>query len=341
VPDAAQAETDLAKLAKSMVILASSAVGGGAAATATSSLLAPLEAVDVKWRLPLGRSKKLLDDQTEEVQTLLTAANILINDIRHQLGRTVLLVLDGLDRIENRDDANALFGDSAILAHIQCNSVIGAPFVLRHDTRLATVRGFEVKILVNEPVLAHDDPSKPGPGIDFMLDVFRRRTHDLASPIDEAIVRELAYRSGGRLRDFIKLVRELAGQVLLRGAETASGADLDTALREQRLLLEAGLNTEHIAALRSVMDDPRHRLPPGTIGYELLRTNRLLPYPDGSEWYYPHALLTKGDLLKGASRAATNGSAASSSISSSGPKESSCSWIARATRSSAIWSVRF
>ena len=281
-----------------MVILASTAVGGNAAATATGALLAPLEAVDVKWRLPLGRAKKLLDDQTDEVQTLLQAASVLVNDIQHQLGTTVLLVLDGLDRIEDRDDANALFGDSAILSHIQCNSVICAPFVLRHDTWLATVRGFEVKSLVNEPVLAQDDPSRPGPGIDFMLEVFRRRTADLVSPIDEGIVRELAFRSGGRLRDFVKLVRELAGQVLLRGAENASADDLEAALREQRLLLEAGLNTDHLAALKGVMDDPRHRLPPVAVGYELLRTNRLLPYPDGSEWYYPHALLMKGDLLR-------------------------------------------
>src|SRR5690606_11393999 len=111
VPDIAQAETDLPKLAKSMVILASSAVGGTAAAAAADTLLAPLDTVDVKWRLPVGRAKKALDDQADEVQTLLQAANVLINDIQHQLGRTVLLVLDGLDRIESREDAHALFGD--------------------------------------------------------------------------------------------------------------------------------------------------------------------------------------------------------------------------------------
>ncbi|HEY8429939.1 MAG TPA: hypothetical protein VIL20_16265 [Sandaracinaceae bacterium] len=112
VPDYAQAEIDLAKRAKSMVILASSTVGGSAAAAA-DALLSPLDAVDAKWRLPVGRTKKPLDDQADEVQTLLEAANGLINDIQHQLGATVLLVLDGLDRIEGREDASAPFGDSA------------------------------------------------------------------------------------------------------------------------------------------------------------------------------------------------------------------------------------
>ena len=218
--------------------------------------------------------------------------------------------------------------------------MICAPFALRHDTRLATVRGFEVEFLMNEPVLAKDDPSQPGPGVDFMLEVYRRRTADLASPIEESVVRELAYRSGGRLRDFVKLVRELAGQVLLRGAEKASAEDLEAALREQRLLLEAGLNTEHLAALREVMDDPKHRLPPGPVGYELLRTHRLLPYPDGSEWYSPHALLLKGDLLEGA-RPLTTGSGASRSTSSSARRASSCSSTRRATPSSETSSARF
>jgi hypothetical protein len=280
-----------------MVILASPGVGGPAAPAPAATLLAPLEAVDLKWKLPVGRTRKPLDDQAEEVQTLLQAANVIIADVQHRLGRPVLLVLDGLDRVEGHDQACALFGDSAVLSKLRCHSVVCAPFVLRHDTRLATIRGFDVKVLVNEPVLDQSAPEKPGPGVGFMVDVFRRRTADLDVQIDPAIVAELAYRSGGRLRDFVKLMRELAGQVLLDGGEAVTTEHLEAALREQRLLLEAGLHTDHLDVLRTVMNDPHHRLPPGSLSYELLRTSRLLPYPDGSEWYYPHALLLRGELL--------------------------------------------
>ncbi|MBI2894562.1 MAG: hypothetical protein HYY06_13500 [Deltaproteobacteria bacterium] len=299
VPDSERTEVDLVRLMKAMVILASAAAGGAPAAGAASYVLAPLDAVEAKWKLPIGRSSRALDDQTDEAQTLLHAANVIIGNVQHRLGRRVLLVLDGLDRVEDREAAAALFVNSAILGRLSCHAVVCAPFVLRHDPTLALVRGFEVKVLVSEPVLDKDRPRDlRGPGIDFMVELFQRRTADLGVEIDPGILSELAHRSGGRLRDFVKLVREVAGQVLLSGSPGVTRGHADAAMREQRLLLETGLTRQHIDVLREVMNDPARRPPAGQLGYELLRTSRLLPYLDGSEWFYPHALLLSGQLLE-------------------------------------------
>jgi len=48
---------------------------------------------------------------------------------------------------------------------------------------------------------------------------------------------------------------------------------------------------------KRVMDDPTHGLPSDTMAFELLRQQRLLPYPNENPWYYPHPLLTLS-LLK-------------------------------------------
>jgi hypothetical protein len=48
----------------------------------------------------------------------------------------------------------------------------------------------------------------------------------------------------------------------------------------------------HIDVLEAVMRDPDHRLPEDDLVWELLTLSRLLPYPDHSEWFYPHPLLT-------------------------------------------------
>lgn len=297
VPGSTTATINLTKLAKSMAILASAVGGGPAGAEAAKTLLAPLDAADVKWKLPVGRSVRRLDDQDDEVQTLLQAANVIINDVQYRHGRRVLLVLDGLDRIEGHDEAGGLFLGSSILSQLQCQSVVCGPFILRHDAGLSTVRGFDIEVLVNEPVIDFDDPGSPGPGVEFMLEVFARRTADLAVEVPEAIVREVAHRSGGRVRDFVKLVRELAAQVLLDEAGSVTEAHLATALKKQRLLLETGLTKNHLDVLRAVMADPHRSYPAGEIGYELLRTSKLLPYPNGSAWYYPHSLLLRGNLL--------------------------------------------
>ena len=43
--------------------------------------------------------------------------------------------------------------------------------------------------------------------------------------------------------------------------------------------------------LEEVARDPRHELPDGEAAEELLKTLRLLPYRNKSEWFYPHPLL--------------------------------------------------
>ena len=52
-----------------------------------------------------------------------------------------------------------------------------------------------------------------------------------------------------------------------------------------------GLNRGHMEILQAIAADPEHRLPRDELAKKLLTTGALLPYPDGSEWYYPHPLL--------------------------------------------------
>lgn len=64
---------------------------------------------------------------------------------------------------------------------------------------------------------------------------------------------------------------------------------------ERRRNIERGLHTNHLQLLQSILDDPEHRLPAdvadATLDH-LLTSFRLLPYPNQSEWYHPHPLLT-------------------------------------------------
>jgi hypothetical protein len=64
------------------------------------------------------------------------------------------------------------------------------------------------------------------------------------------------------------------------------------ALDKVRRQRETGLHKGHLRMLEEVAADPEHRLPEGPLAQELLRYGTLLPYPNESEWYYPHPLLT-------------------------------------------------
>lgn len=58
-----------------------------------------------------------------------------------------------------------------------------------------------------------------------------------------------------------------------------------------RRLLETGLDEGHIRILKHVMDNPLRELPESEKARELLTYGQLLPYPNETEWYFPHPLL--------------------------------------------------
>ena len=283
-------EVDVGKLAKSMLLLASSAVGAAALGPAG---VAPVSEA-MKWSVSLGLQKRVIPDQDAQMQTLLRCVNVLIGLVQQRSSK-VLLILDGLDRIESFERAKALLLDSRMLGQLDCRMVICGPFVLRRDGAIANVRGFsDVPPLVNVPVLSQTNPLEPGKGISFFADLYARRVPETNATdlVPKHLLERLAYYSGGRAREFVATIRRLA--------EFAWDADVDAAtddlvakvLDERRLRREIGLHRGHIKLLEAVIKDPEHRLPEDELAYKLLTNGALLPYPDGSEWYYPHPLLT-------------------------------------------------
>ena len=291
-----EAQFDVGTLVKSMTGLGTTAVStilDGVTATAVTGTIAVTGGIlsALKLVLPLGRSQKSLADGAPEMQTLLDRVNAIINHVQRQ--RRVLLIIDGLDRIRNIEPAVALFVDSQIISQLDCALVVSGPFALRHHTAFSAVRGFKPFVLVNEPVLDKNEPDKPGPGVSFFCDVFARRSVDLnaAGLIERDLLEKLAYRSGGRARDFVRLVRELAIVAWQADAKQVTQQMVDEVLDSLRRLRETGLNKGHIELLEKIALDPLHQLPKDGLAQELLLCEALLPYPNESEWYYPHPLL--------------------------------------------------
>lgn len=291
----AEPEIDIARLSKSMVLLASTAAPGGTPVGAAVAVgLRALEAVaDAgRWSLPFGLQKRSLPDQDSQVQTLLACVNVLIGLVQQRAAR-VLLIIDGLDRIESFERASGLFIDSNMIGLLDSRLIVCGPFILRQDGAINAVRGFsDVAPIVNVPVLDAEDPSRPGPGIAFFRDLFARRTAALGSPlISPELLDRLAYYSGGRAREFIVFVRELAQLAWHADADAATAELVDEVIDDQRRKRETGLHAGHARVLEAVIAEPRRRLPADPLAHKLVTYGAVLPYPDGSEWYYPHPLL--------------------------------------------------
>lgn len=294
----APAQLDVPGLVKAMSSVGAAAVpaavGAGPLAAGVSAGLAAVGALAsaLKWTLPLGLSKRPLPDQNADMQTLLACVNVLIGLVQ-QRSRRVLIVLDGLDRVRELSGARALFVDSQLISRLACPLVVSGPIALRHDPSTAAVQGFVPHVLVNEPVLLKEDPARHGPGVGFFCELFDRRTGDLGVPdlISRPLLEELAYRSGGRARDFVHFIRDLALLAWDDDLPSATPQLVRKVLDDHRRRRETGLDRGHIRLLAEIAADPEHRLPQGELARVLLGYGALLPYPNESEWYYPHPLL--------------------------------------------------
>jgi hypothetical protein len=307
-----EAQLDISALAKTMFVLASAvalpmlppaavpAAAGVAGATAGLTLLegalktGEAAAGAIKWLLPMGRSKRRLPDQDDLMQSLLGAVNVIINYVQTKLTR-VLLVIDGLDRIVDFDRAKELFVSSELIAQLACRIVVAGPFALHsHPARGAIPRFSKNRVVFNEPVMKRGDERQHGPGVGFFCEVFHKRVADLRAPdlVPDDLLRHLAYYSGGRARDFIKLIRSVAEQAYLDDADQATRPLVDRVVDEARRLQETGLDAGHIRVLEAAATDPRRAIPEDPLARELLDYGKLLPSPNETEWYYPHPLLT-------------------------------------------------
>lgn len=285
---------DVARLAGGLSVLAGGAVGG-AAKVGLDLLKAATDST--AWNWPIGlRDRKRTTDQEPQVRRVLDATNGVIEALRVAYGRKLILVVDGLDRVRLSDTFEDLFVESSLLRELSCDVVISTELSLvhRYRSRLRITKTFE---LTNIPVTRQDDSSVLGAGIGFFRDLMKRRLGALTIPapadaFPSEIVDRLAWCSGGRLRDFMSLVRELAIRGLIDRVSVVSPAMADQAIDDLRREKEGGLNTDEIAELQKVLDDPQHRLPGGEVALGLLDKHLLLAYPNESTWYLPHPALT-------------------------------------------------
>ncbi|HSN99934.1 MAG TPA: hypothetical protein VLS89_16680, partial [Candidatus Nanopelagicales bacterium] len=268
---------DVGKLARVMVLMASKAAPAVIGGPAGAAVGAGLESISAarnadRWALPLGLKKKTLPDQDAEVQTLLRCVNVLIGLVQQRAGK-VLLVLDGLDRLESFERARELFISSQMIQQLACHLVVCGPLVLEQDGALNPIRAFSrILPLVNLPVLSHEDPRLPGPGLSFFQELFARRVEDLRAPdlVSTTFLNRLAYYSGGRAREFVVFINRLAQLAWRADVSSATAEMIDKVLDERRRLRETGLHRGHIRVLEAVLNDPDYRLPQDELVRKLL-----------------------------------------------------------------------
>lgn len=304
---------DVAKLASGLAVfvggaLSASTVGddGSLGTSVTTKALAAFKATADAFSWKIGQGSTQTHDQDDAVRNVLKATSEVIESLQGHRGSKVVLIIDGLDRVRRHDSFEALFVRSDLLRMLPCDIVVSAHLALVQRFR-GDIR-FERHDLANVPVADRTNPLKHGAGTAFFRELVDRRLNAIAKTCEvpanvfpDDICGELAWCSGGRLRDFIGFVRDLVQDAYPQGLDTITQAELKPVLDKARRNKSDGLNRDEIKTLQSVVDDPKHRLPGGDDAMNLLERQLLLSYPNDDIWYLPHPLLMRTLIRPGSS----------------------------------------
>lgn len=291
---------DIPKLASAVSVLVGGALDGGAALAVRG--IGKI-AGTARWTLPIGRRARALD-QEPRVQDMLAAVNALIGDLQSTYGKRVALFVDGLDRVRDLETVRQLFVESSLLGKLVCTTVMTGPIVVRRQGLGGALRSFDARVLANVPVIAPgstppDDDDLAATLTDHGRDFFRKAWSSRVEALGEAALGaipdaqldRLAWASGGRAREFVRLVRMVAERSYDAAVDVTVAAIVDAVIDARRRTFEMGINRHHLELLQAVHDDPGHELPDDPAIGELLDRYWLLPYPNESEWYAPNPLL--------------------------------------------------
>lgn len=305
IPGADPPKVDYGKLAAAMTIGLATAATAGATVPGLGALGLTAGSFDflknvagaVEWKLPFGRGASSPPDADQHARRLLDATNRVLKSLESAQWRFVI-VIDGLDRVRDSVAIQRLFLESTLLGQLEAFTIATGPVALSRQARLGQLQGWEPTVLPELTVL---DPSAAGVAagqLEFFEALWAARTGDLTVGIEVDAIHRLAWASGGRLRDFVRLVQNIAIDAYGQRIQVVTRRECDALVAHEEQTFSTGFHRGYDDVLCRVRDDPDHQLPDlerradgSNLVDELLARYWLLPYRNGHEWFYPHPLL--------------------------------------------------
>lgn len=221
---------DLDRLVRGTATFASAGLGMAGQALAAAGLMATTEAVlsatpsRITLR-PFGGLTRNLREGDPEVDRLAQALASIVDEAHAAIGRPVVLLVDGLDKLEDADCIQRLFVQTRMLDLPTCPVVYNGPISLWLDPSymaLVNTARFECFPLPNctieDPVpgSAHLEPKELAEGRDLLRTLVARRLQAddlvLEDVFDPGSLDILISASGGVLRDLVHLVHRACRQ---------------------------------------------------------------------------------------------------------------------------------
>jgi len=262
----------------------------------------------VKGRMPLRRPSPLngvtrpVHDGEPDLVHLQEAVDRILDEVATV--RTPIVLVDGLDKIQELTSIRRLFSTSRILSLPKRAVVYTGPITLMLGTEWqAAGSQFQRQRLTNVVTRRPELPGitltdvKIAAGRTSLQQVIAKRLAlaglDTATVFADDGVDLLIETSGGLLRDLIHLVNRTVRIAFAQKAPHVTRAIAEDAVSELRKEYEITMNGRRREELAYVREhgEPSGK---GDVSPELLLGGYILPYSNGRIWFEPHPILREG-----------------------------------------------
>jgi len=216
-------------------------------------------------------------------------------------GKLVLLIDDlekyaetFVKRSEHEDYVRDVFLNHSELLRVPCHVVYTIPpFMAQHGAELGVIYSGDLSFLPMVRVQSRTG-SPEAAGVKALVEGLRRRVNLEQAFVDaEGAPRVLAEKSGGYLRDLLRLMRECLMLCSDKPDELITPAIVERAVKRVQNEYRESLLQEHRPLLAQTHES--HEYPLSTqnrdLFGDLIRSHMLLRYHNDREWYDAHPLL--------------------------------------------------
>ena len=228
-----------------------------------------------------------------QVQTVIDNVNLIISEVQRKSGKSLLVVVDGLDKLQRPEQADLIFIDSRAWSGPICRIIYTVPMTAFTSPRFGQAEG-ETKSFFMPNVKLFDKTGVRGEeGYAHLREVVTKRMSSIGQAPDDAFepgaLDLLIFKSGGVMRDFIWLVRDAISAARIMELDKVNRASAERAIDERVTQMTLRLSQTAVNELRQVR---HHKLHSGNEeSRELLHGLYIVAYRNKNTWFDAHPLL--------------------------------------------------
>ena len=230
-----------------------------------------------------------------QVQEIINQINLIIGDVETKVGKPILVIVDGLDKLQRLEQAKLIFIDSRALRTPLCRIVYTVPMLVYTSLPFGQAEEeCKTYLLLNIKLYEeHNRAEKYTPGYEKMREVVSKRLAPLELKLEDVfephVLDRLILKSGGILRWLISLVNDSLTEAELNEADKVNLDAAQAAIANRAVQLESRLNSATKQELQKVYESKMTSGDP--ISSELLHGLLIVAYRNGSAWFDVHPLL--------------------------------------------------